>query len=298
MLFYPENIEINHIDTANTSIKLLVARLDKIHPIVSGNKLFKLHYFLQDALQSTHKTILTFGGAYSNHLVATAFACKAYQLNCIGIVRGEKPQALSATLQQCIKLGMQLHFISREEYKNNEAESFTTDLKNKFGHFILIPEGGFSTQGAAGAAKIMDLLHHCNATHIATATGTATTLAGLLMAANNKQQIISIPVIKNMTDIESRIKILTGKNQFNNLKILGDYHFGGYAKKNTELINFINSFYKKYTIPTDFVYTAKMMFGIMDQISKNYFPAESTIVCLHTGGLQGNHSLPSGTLIF
>lgn len=298
MLFNIKNITFDRIDITQTNIQLLVARLDNIHPIVSGNKLFKLHYFLQDALASSHKTVLTFGGAYSNHLVATAFACKKLQLKSTGIVRGEKPEKLSQTLQQCIDFGMQLHFISREEYKNADDENFNAQLKNSLGDFILVPEGGYDAKGAAGAALIMDLLKTKNATHIVTATGTATTLAGLLLNTEKDQQIISVPVIKKMNDIEERLLFLTGKNNFDNLQIFDEYHFGGYAKKTPELINFMNDFYKKYTVPTDFVYTAKMMFGVMEKMDKGYFPSGSSIICLHTGGLQGNRSLPSGTLIY
>lgn len=298
MLFNIENITFDRINIAQTNIQLLVARLDKIHPIVSGNKLFKLHYFLQEAVSSSHKTVLTFGGAYSNHLVATAFACKELQLKSIGIVRGEKPERLSETLLQCIYFGMHLQFIEREEYKKADDENLNAQLKNNYGDFILVPEGGYDAKGAAGAALIIDLLKNKNATHIVTATGTATTLAGLLLNAEKDQQIISIPVIKNMNDIKERLLFLTGKNNFDNLQIFDEYHFGGYAKKTTGLIDFMNDFYKKYAIPTDFVYTAKMMFGVMEKINKGYFPSGSTIICLHTGGLQGNRSLPSGTLIY
>ncbi|MEO5944454.1 MAG: pyridoxal-phosphate dependent enzyme [Ferruginibacter sp.] len=298
MLFNIENITFERIDITQTNIQLLVARLDKIHPIVSGNKLFKLHYFLQEALATSHKTILTFGGAYSNHLVATAFACKELHLKSIGIVRGEKREILSGTLQQCIDFGMQLQFISRDEYKNADDENFNAQLKNNYGDFILVPEGGYTAKGATGAALIMQLLKNKNATHIVTATGTATTLAGLLLKAEKDQQIISVPVIKNMHDIEDRLLFLTGKNNFDCLQIFDGYHFGGYAKKTPELINFINDFYKEYAVPTDFVYTAKMMFGVMEKINNGYFPAGSTIICLHTGGLQGNLSLPPGTLIY
>jgi 1-aminocyclopropane-1-carboxylate deaminase len=298
MLFNIENMTFDRIDITQTNIQLLVARLDKIHPIVSGNKLFKLHYFLQDALASSHKTILSFGGAYSNHLVATAFACKELHLKSIGIVRGEKPENLSGTLQQCIDFGMKLYFISREEYKNADDENFNTQLKNTFGDFIFVPEGGYAPKGAAGASLIMDLPQNKNATHIVTATGTATTLAGLLLNAEKNQQIISVPVIKNMNDIEERLLFLTGKNNFENLQIFKDYHFGRYAKKTPGLINFMNDFYEKYVVPTDFVYTAKMMFGVMEKIDEGYFQPGSTIICLHTGGLQGNISLQPGTLIY
>ena len=164
-------------------VSVSVLRLDKIHPVVSGNKLFKLHYFLQDAILSNHKTILSFGGVYSNHLAATAFACKVLNLKCIGIVRSEQPDQLSPTLQQCINDGMQLKFITRHQYETKEDTGFINSLQNEFGEFILVPEGGYHSLGAKGAALIMGLFNPGNYTHICTATGTLTTLAGLLTVA-------------------------------------------------------------------------------------------------------------------
>ena len=154
-------------------VSLSVLSLDKIHPVVSGNKLFKLHYFLEDALQSSHKTILSFGGAYSNHLAATAFACASLKIKSIGIVRGEQPVHLSPTLKQCIDDGMQLKFISRLEFAYKKNADFTSALQNEFGDCIIVPEGGYHPSGANGAALIMDLISNKNYSHICTATGTA-----------------------------------------------------------------------------------------------------------------------------
>jgi len=279
-------------------ITVKVVRLDKIHPVVSGNKLFKLYYFLQEALQSDHKTILTFGGAYSNHLVATAFACQACGLKSIGIVRGERPEQLSLTLQHCMNFGMQLKFISRELYTKKEGDYFTSGLTTEFGEVIIIPEGGYHPLGAKGAALIGGLLKENNYTHICTATGTATTAAGLLSAAD-KQKIISVPVLKGMTDIEERINFLCSNN-FNkaHFEIWDNYHFGGYAKKTYQLIEFMNYLWQQHHLPTDFVYTAKLFFAVYDKIKNNYFTEGCNILCLHTGGLQGNNSLPAGTLLF
>lgn len=301
ILFGIKNIRFDELEDPvleKKNIKLQLARLDKIHPVISGNKLFKLHYFIDEAMQSNHKTMVSFGGAYSNHLVAIAFAGKESGLKSIGIVRGEEPKNLSHTLQQCLQYGMQLQFITRNEYKNTGQPDFINNLKLKYGDFTLVPEGGYHPLGAAGASLIMDLLKDKNATHICTATGTATTLAGLLLKAQQSQQVITVPVIKNMNDIEERLFYLINKKKHNNLQIFDDYHFGGYAKKTEELINFMNVFYANYGVPTDFVYTAKMMYAILDKINNNFFPAGSSIVCLHTGGLQGNQSLPPGTLLF
>ena len=280
-------------------VTVSVLRLDKIHPVVSGNKLFKLHFFLQEALRSSHKTVLSFGGAYSNHLSATAFACSALGLKSIGIVRGEQPAQLSATLQQCIKDGMELKFISRQQYAGKENAGYLHTLQNGSGECSIIPEGGFHPLGAKGASLIMDLVPDDNYTHICTAMGTATTMAGLLMAARPSQKITGIPVLKGITNMEERISHLTGyKTMPGNLEWLGDYHFGGYAKRTEELIRFMNQCWQQYRLPLDFVYTAKMFFAVLDQIRNDHFPPGSNILCLHTGGLQGNRSLPANTLIF
>lgn len=280
-------------------IDLSVIRLDRIHPVISGNKLFKLHHFLQQAIENEPKSILTFGGAYSNHLAATAYACNRLGLKSIGIVRGEESSQLSHTLLFCRENKMQLKFISRNEYAEKDNESFIQKLCNEFDNPLIVPEGGYDARGAKGASLIMDLLKDKNYTHVCCATGTATTIAGLLSAVEENQQIISIPVLKGMNDIEERILFLINdKKKLKQLTVLNNYHFGGYAKSNTELFSFMNELYKTYQLPTDFVYTGKMMFGVFDAIEKNLFQKGSKIACLHTGGLQGNLSLPKGTLIF
>jgi 1-aminocyclopropane-1-carboxylate deaminase/D-cysteine desulfhydrase-like pyridoxal-dependent ACC family enzyme len=239
--------------------------------------------------------ILTFGGAYSNHLVATAFACKAAGLKSVGFVRGEKPIALSPTLRSCIEYGMQLHFLTRAEYETKDSVEFLEKKLHQFKDFMIVPEGGYHPKGAAGAALICELIDE-KCTHICTALGTATTMAGLLMGAKSHQQIIGIPVLKGMTDINERINYLT--NSHHTFELIDGYHFGGYAKKTTELISFMNKLYQQYNLPTDFVYTGKMMLGIFDAVEKGYFPPGANIMCVHTGGLQGNVSLSLGTLIF
>ena len=280
-------------------VSVSVLRLDKIHPLVSGNKIFKLHYFLQQAITSAHKTVVTFGGAHSNHLAATAFACKALQLKSIGIVRGEKPANPSATLQQCMADGMVLKFISRQTYNDTKTAAFANQLHAEFGHCIIIPEGGYHPLGAKGASLIVDLIKDKNYTHICTASGTATTLAGILLAADTAQTVISVNVLKGITDTNERIKFLTANmHEFKNLQIFNNYHFGGYAKKSASLIEFMNHCWLKYQLSLDFVYTAKMLYGVIDGIKKDAFTKGSKIICIHTGGLQGNKSLPLSTLLF
>ena len=295
------NITLDKLESdllTQKEITLSILRLDKIHADVSGNKLFKLHFYVEECLQTIHKTMLTFGGAYSNHLVATAFLCNQKSIKSIGIVRGEEPKNISHTLQRCKAFGMQLHFISRDEYKIASDNIADLNLENKYGACTIVPEGGYGFLGAKGASLIMNLLEKAIHTHVCTCVGTATTLAGLCMNKIGNEKIIAIPAIKNMTDIFTRIETLTQLNVERDLIVFEEYHFGGYAKYTEELTNFMNEFYKEYNIPTDIVYTAKMMYGIMDKISNNYFEKVSNIICIHTGGLQGNASLPNGTLVF
>ncbi len=294
MLFDTQAITLDELEDPllqQKNIRLSVLRLDKIHHIVSGNKLFKLHYFLQQAL-SQKLPVLTYGGAYSNHLVATAYACKQLNIACKGVVRGEEPARWSHTLLACAQLGMQLEFVSRTDY----GAVASTDQRQP--GYINIPEGGYHPTGARGASQILKCLPTKGFSHICTATGTATTLAGLLLRAEPWQQVLSYAALKGLNDISERLQFLTGQERFVNLQLIPAYHFGGYAKKTEELLRFMNQLYSTYALPTDFVYTAKMMFGIFDQVHKDFFAEGSNILCIHTGGLQGNLSLPPGSLYF
>jgi 1-aminocyclopropane-1-carboxylate deaminase len=295
-----KNIAINSLQSElfnEKELSVSMLRLDAIHPIVSGNKIFKLHYFLEEAGNSNHKKIITFGGAYSNHLAATAYACKEAGLKCIGIVRGEKQKKLSHTLLFCRQNNMQLEFISRDVYKKINEENFQTELIKKYGDHTLIHEGGFSQKGVDGAKLICNYFNAKKISHICCAIGTSTTFAGLINGCNNQTEIEGFSVLKNLNDIEERLACL-GVSSSKKYSVVHDYHFGGYAKKNNDLISFMNSFYESNKIPLDFVYTGKMMFGVYDLIQKNYYPGGSDILCIHTGGLQGNLSLPKGILNF
>ncbi len=269
------------------NVEVFMLRLDEIHPVISGNKLFKLIYFLEEAKKSTHKKIITFGGAYSNHLAATAFACKELKIESVGIVRGEKPKVLSPTLLFCLENEMQLEFTNRDSYRKINEKDFLEQLKNKYGEHILIPEGGFSIEGKQGAGLINEYFNDKDFTHVCVPVGTATTFAGLVDSNKNETEFMGFGVLKNFNDIEKRFAELKVNSQ-KKYYFFNDYHFGGYAKKTDELIAFMNEFYKENKIALDFVYTAKMMFGVRDLIQKNYFPERCKILCIHTGGLQGN----------
>ena len=282
-----ENLKDNLL--SEKGLNLDVLRLDEIDPVISGNKLFKLWYYLEEA-ETTNKKIITFGGAYSNHLAATAIACSERGIPATGIVRGERPPDLSHTLKFCMSKGMELIFISREEYDKKKV------IEEKNDSSILIPEGGYGLQGTAGASLINSFYDATSYTHICTSVGTGTTLAGIIR--KNETCYLGFSALKNLTDFKERIDRLRPEETFNNYKIINDYSFGGYAKKDKALLSFMNDFYTKFNIPTDFVYTGKMFFGVWDMISNNYFSKGSKLLCLHTGGLQGNLSLAYGSLEF
>jgi 1-aminocyclopropane-1-carboxylate deaminase/D-cysteine desulfhydrase-like pyridoxal-dependent ACC family enzyme len=297
-----ENITIDGLQDdlfVRKGISVDILRLDKVHPVVSGNKLFKLHYFLQEALQSGHRHIITFGGGWSNHLVATAFACREMGLLSTGIVRSEVPDTLSCTLQQCRELGMQLYYAGRAAYNQKETAAFQQKLEEQYGPHLLVPEGGYHPTGAKGAAMIMNNVPQGDYSHIACSLGTATTVAGLLSAAAENQLVMGFCALKGMTDIDNRLHyLLDGRYNPAVFMPVHDYCFAGYAKKDPAVFSFMNRVWQKQRIPTDFVYTAKMLYGVYDMADNDFFTPGSRILCLHTGGLQGNLSLPVETLTF
>ena len=272
---------LSHSTFSEKEVSVFMIRLDQIHPHISGNKLYKLYYFLQQCLQMEKPSLVTFGGPYSNHLAACAFAAQLYHIAATGIVRGERPDIISPTLQFCEQCGMQLQFVSRAVYKDVRYSFNQTDS-------VVIPEGGYHTTGIKGASLIMDQIQHLKPSHIITPVGSATTMAGLLLKVSSSK-IIAVPALKKITDIPQRLAYL----QVNNLPhdIWNDFHFGGFGKHTPELISFMNEFYKEHNIPLDFVYTAKMMYGVMEKIQQDYFEKGSIIACIHTGGLQGNSSI-------
>ncbi len=286
-------------------IELYLKRDDLIHEVVSGNKWRKLKYNIEFVLrqaQQPNSTILTFGGAYSNHIIATAFACKENGLKSIGIIRGNEGTigelSLNITLKEAQQYGMQLHFISREEYKRKEEKEFIEELKNKFGEFYLIEEGGANHLGIEGCKEILleeSVVEHGRNHHydyITCAAGTGTTLTGLFLSLREKEKLIGFPALKNgefiLEEIKNKIPEKYFEENKNRIELICDYHFGGYAKVNDELKNFVSDFFNQTQIQLDLIYNGKMMFGLLDLIQKDHFPKKTRILAIHTGGVQGN----------
>ena len=294
-----KNLCVHPVDSFYKShTKVDVLRLDLLHPVISGNKWFKLKTYVEDAVQNNKKTILTFGGAYSNHIIATAAVAKDFGLKSIGIIRGEEPEHWSFTLQESAsRYGMQLVFIPREAYKNKQIPSALSASLN-MDETMVVPEGGYGMHGLNGAKEILQLIDSTPYTHILSAVGTGTTIAGLVESVTHEQQVIGISVFKNNNSLQPEIENLLSDKRKKSFSLIHDYHFGGYAKYNAGLIEFMNEFYSVTGIPSDFVYTGKLFFAVNDLIGKKYFTSDVNILMIHTGGLQGNSSLPKGTLIF
>lgn len=272
------------------NISLYCKREDLLHPLISGNKFRKLKYNLIEAKAQNYKTLLTFGGAYSNHILATAAAGKEFNFKTIGIIRGDEllnQEKLNPTLEQASSLGMQFHFINREDYRNKDNPEFVNNLKEQFGSFYLVPEGGTNAFAIKGCEEILTEADQLTFDYICCAVGTGGTISGIINSSKENQQIIGFPALKGdfLTDDISKFASKT------NWKLNNDYHFGGYGKIKPELISFINQFYEQTKIPLDPIYTGKMMFGVLDLISKNYFKANSKILTIHTGGLQGTRGV-------
>jgi 1-aminocyclopropane-1-carboxylate deaminase len=276
-------------------VQLLVKRIDLTHPVISGNKWYKLKYNLRAAIEQGHKTVLSFGGAYSNHIHALAGAGAELGLNTIGVIRGEPHTPLNNTLQFCVDQGMQLHYLSRTDYREKNSPEIFEKLQQQFGDFYLVPEGGSNALAVKGCAEIItELTNEFDV--IATACGTGGTLAGLIAGLKGNKQALGIAALKGADFLYDDIRSLlsqAGHPEYQNWSINLDYHFGGYAKTKPELINFIHEFEADYGIPLEPIYTGKLFYGLFDLINKGYFSRGTTIVALHTGGLQGRESMMS-----
>ena len=274
-----------NIKLKNTSISLSIKREDLLHPFVSGNKFRKLKYNLLEAKKLNHETLITFGGAYSNHIAASAFACREAGLESIGIIRGEELIGKieeNPTLKFAQNCGMKFEFISRTDYQNKTNAIFLSNLTSKYGKHYLLPEGGTNDLAIKGCEEILTPDDN-QFDYICCAIGTVGTISGLINSAKPHQKIIGFPALKGDFLSDDIRKFATNTNW----ELISDYHFGGYANVNQTLISFINTFYSDYKIPLDPVYTSKMVFGVLDLIEKEYFPKNSKILMIHTGGLQG-----------
>lgn len=286
MEFQTKNIPIQEVKLEfETDVRLFIKREDLIHPFVSGNKFRKLKYNLAEAKTQQHSTLLTFGGAFSNHIAAVAATGNLHGFQTIGVIRGEELHTKidrNPTLKFAQQNGMQLHFISREAYRAKTSEAFTTQLKAQFGRFYSISEGGTNSLAVKGCAEIITENEQDFDT-ICCAVGTGGTIAGIANGAFPHQKVVGFPALKG-DFLQQGIAKLTNTT---NWELITAYHFGGYGKVTNELIAFINQFKQQTSIPLDPIYTGKMLFGIIDLVKNGYFGKQNRILAIHSGGLQG-----------
>lgn len=273
------------LSDAFNGIKLSIKRDDLIHPEISGNKYRKLKYNLSEAKKKGFKSLLTFGGAFSNHIAAVAAAGREHGFKTIGVIRGEEVIDLvkeNPTLKFAKSQGMIFKFVSRHDYRLKSSHDFIDVLHKELGDFYLIPEGGTNELAVKGCEEILTE-RDTRFDYICCAVGTGGTISGLINSSNPNQQILGFPALKG-NFLKDEIAKFAKKT---NWQLIDNYHFGGFAKINDDLVSFINKFKAETGIALDPIYTGKMMYGIYDLLEKGFFPKESKILAIHTGGLQG-----------
>ena len=289
-----QQIKLDFLEEKN--IQLYVLREDLINPTISGNKWRKLFYNLQEAKHQGKNQLLTFGGAFSNHIAATAAAGKQFGFKTIGIIRGEEHLPLNPTLQLALENGMQFHYVDRTFYREKKYDVlFLETLKEQYGDFYLVPEGGSNAFAVKGCTEIIKNIN-IDYDIICCACGTGGTIAGIIASVDETKQVIGFPALKGGEFLKNDIQQLLAdyQQQFSveinhpNWSLNTDYHFGGYAKRTKELIEFVTFFNEKHNIPLDYIYTGKMLFGIYEMAKMSAFFNGKKIVAIHTGGLQGN----------
>lgn len=271
--------------TFPNNIRLTVKREDLLHPHISGNKFRKLKYNIIRAKEEGKTALLTFGGAFSNHIAATAATGKEYGFQTIGVIRGEElvnKIVDNPTLSFARSCGMRFKFVTREGYRLKAESAFIEALRKEFGDLYHVPEGGTNDLAVKGCEEILTT-GDGQFTHICCAVGTGGTISGLINSAWPHQEVLGFPALKG-GGLQEEIGIFAKKD---NWRLVEDYHFGGYGKIDEELVAFMNDFFEKTGILLDPVYTAKLFFGVIDRINKGMFPDNSDILLIHTGGLQG-----------
>lgn len=266
-------------------IALVIKREDLLYPFISGNKYRKLKYNLKAAQENGYRTLITFGGAFSNHIAAVAFAGKEWGIKTVGVIRGEEIQenwSQNSTLVQAHKNGMEFKFVTRQAYRDKDSTVFIAQLKRQFGDFYLVPEGGTNALAVKGCEEIL-VSEDEQFDVICTCVGTGGTVAGLINTAHEHQQVLGFTALKG-DFLKNDIDTMVHKD---NWRLVTAYHFGGYAKITEELVRFINDFKSETGIPLDPIYTGKMLFGLLHMIKNDNFVRGTKILAVHTGGIQG-----------
>jgi 1-aminocyclopropane-1-carboxylate deaminase/D-cysteine desulfhydrase-like pyridoxal-dependent ACC family enzyme len=284
---------IAHPAAVRRGVRLLLWRDDLVNPDLPGNKARKLKYNLLAARAQGHSRLLTFGGAYSNHLAAVAAAGRLHGFDTIGLVRGEEYQVLNPTLARCRADGMRLHYLDRSTYRRRTEPEFLAEVRQQFGPAYLLPEGGTNALALRGVAELVgELRQHTDFDAVAVAAGSGGTLAGLalgLAEAGYPARAVGVAALKGADFLRAEIDVLTQiatGQTLSNYELHTGYHFGGYAKLPAELRAFIRQFEADFGVLLDPIYTGKLLAGVLDLIDKGHFAPSSTVIAVHTGGLQ------------
>lgn len=283
----PENASFNErvFLPFETSIELFVKREDVLHAEISGNKFRKLKYNLYEAQRLGFSKLLTFGGAYSNHIAAVAAAGRIFGFETFGIIRGDELANKfmdNETLKLAFENGMRFDFVTRTDYRDKMSENFIEKLRLQFDDFYMIPEGGTNALAVKGCEEIL-VEDDVNFNYLCSAIGTGGTISGIINSSSENQKVLGFPALKE-NFLQDEISLYVSKNNWN---LIRDYHFGGYAKTTSELVDFVEDFNQNQNFKIEPIYTGKMFFGLFDMIKNNYFKPDSKILAIHTGGLQG-----------
>ena len=281
------------LPNVNKNVNVFMKRIDLVHPEISGNKWFKMKYNIAEAKEKNYDTLLTFGGAYSNHIYSTSAAGKIFSFKTIGLIRGEEHLPINTTLKYAIDCGMKIHYVDRTTFRKRETPEFLEWIKNEFGDVYILPMGGKNRLAVKGCSEIINQID-IEYDYICSACGSGGTFSGLVAGFGGKKKAIGFSALKGGGFLKEDISNLVfdyTKSNYDNWEINSDYHFGGFAKLSLELINFMEKFKKLNGIELDYIYTGKLMYGIADLINKEYFKEGETIIALHSGGLQGNEGM-------
>ncbi|MEN8192330.1 MAG: pyridoxal-phosphate dependent enzyme [Bacteroidota bacterium] len=277
----------------DNSVNVYMKRIDLVHPVISGNKWYKMKYNIVEMNDLGFDTLLTFGGAYSNHIHAAAHAGKLFGFKTIGLIRGEEHLPLNSTLQAAVNDGMELHYINRTRFKERDTEEFIDEIKAKFGDVFILPLGGTNNTALKGCAEIVEDFN-LEYDYICSAAGSGGTSAGIIAGLAGNKKMIVFPALKGAEFMYELIEYLimeySGK-KYSNWNLNTEYHFGGFAKLTKELVEFTKEFEQLNGFELDYIYTNKMVYGISNLINKGFFKSGETIVAVHSGGLQGNEAM-------
>ena len=283
-------VERVQLPGVGNDVNIFMKRIDLVHPLISGNKWFKMKYNIAEMKKHNVNTLLTLGGAYSNHIHAVAEAGKIFDFKTIGLIRGEEHLPLNPTLKSAINCGMKLHYLDRSSFRKRESEEFMWSIKKKYGDVYILPVGGTNELAVKGCAEIIDQIK-IDYDFICSASGSGGTFAGLVTGLGGEKKAIAFPALKGgefLADVVHNLVFSYSGKHYSNWEINADFHFGGFAKLSEELVKFTIEFEKLNGFSLDYIYTNKMMFGLSDLVKKGYFKSGASIVAIHSGGIQGN----------